>query len=141
MMPGGVPQQPGFRGGGGIGGDLVGPNSAIFQGGGIGGGPMPPSHGGQLGPMGPAGMFYQPEGANDLHPDLPENHDPLRIGPVRRPNPNGMFGPNGMGPGGFGPGGFGPGGFGPGGFGPGPRGGPGGGLGGGLGGSGGNMFI
>ena len=40
-MPGGGPFQPGGRGGGNIGGNLVGPNSGIFQGGG-GLGPFPP---------------------------------------------------------------------------------------------------
>ena len=80
-----------------------------MMGGGIGGGfdPMP---------MGPGGMmFTQPEGFNDLHPDLPDGQDPLRIGPVRRPGmmnpmggPNlggGMFGPGGNLRGNFGPGG------------------------------------
>ena len=62
-------------------------------------------------PFGPgAGMFRQPEGFNDLHPDLPDGQDPLRIGPVRRPGqmmpgPNGMFGPGGNLGGNFGPGG------------------------------------
>ena len=116
MQPGGA--------GSGIGGNLIGPNAGIFQGGpamgnpmmggpGNGLGPFPPHGGMGVDPFGPGGMmFHQPEGFGDLDPGLPD--DPMRIGGVRRPNrmmgPNngGMFGPNGnLGPGGFGPGGFG----------------------------------
>lgn len=120
-------------GGGGVQGNLIGPNSAIFQGGGRGNlGPFGPGPMGAMGPgpLGPGGMhpdlmFHQPEGINDLHPDLPD--DPMRIGGVRRPPRQmmqpphgGMFGPNGN----------------LGGFGPGP-----GGFGGGSGGAGGNMYM
>jgi len=38
-----------------------------------------------VGLVDPGYMFHQPEGINDLHPDLP--NDPLRIGGIRRPNP------------------------------------------------------
>jgi len=115
------------RPGGGIHGNLIGPNSAIFQGGGFGGGgfggggfgsggiPVGPSGFHDPGMMSPEMMFNQPDGINDLHPDLPGGLDPLRIGNVRRPGAmpgmNGMFGPGGRinpGPGGFGgPGGSG----------------------------------
>ena len=158
-MPG--PQmQPGPRGGG-IGGNLIGPNSGIFQGGGpamgnpmMGGGggmgPFPPQGGmggmGGMGgngndPFGPGGMaFHQPDGFGDLDPGLPDMDNPMRIGGVRRPN--NMMGPNGGGM--FGPGGnlMGPGGF-PRGGGFGGPGGPGGagGFGGGTGGPGGNMYM
>ena len=78
------------RPGGGIQGNLIGPNSQIFQGGGRGGpgagiGPFGPSGpigiGGMtgLGAMGnhdpgmmsPGAMMWEPEGLGDLHPDLP----------------------------------------------------------------------
>ena len=135
---------------GGIGGNLIGPNSGIFQGGPAMGNPMmggnrgnfPPQGGmggmGGVDPFGPGGMgFHQPEGFNDLDPGLPDMDDPLRIGGVRRPNniigqPNGsgMFGPGGnlMGPGNFPRG-------------PGGQGGFGGGQGGFGGGAGGNMYM
>ena len=71
-------------------------------------------------------MMFQPEGIDDLDPQIPGSDNPLQIGGVRRPNrppQGGMFGPGGnlMGPGGFG-------------------GGPNGGFGG-PGGPGGNMFM
>ena len=135
--------QPGGGIGSGIGGNLVGPNSGIFQGGPAMGNPMMGGGGGGLGPFPPRGgggmidpfapggmMFHQPEGFGDLDPGLPD--DPLRIGGVRRPPNNRMMGPNnGMG-GMFGPGGN-----------LGPGGGFGGGMGGGFGGGGpgGNMYM
>ena len=79
------PHQPGF-GRGGVSGNLIGPNSGIFNGGGGFGGMQPPAGmgvnplmGGQpgvigggpgmMGPMGPDGMiFHQPMDVNDLDP-------------------------------------------------------------------------
>ena len=50
-------------------------------GGGMGGGFDPAMSGGGFGD--PA-MFFQPEGINDLDPQLPGGQNPLQIGSVRR---------------------------------------------------------
>ena len=97
---------------------MGGRGNPMMPGGGLG--PFPPQGMGQPGfgsqgmdPFGQGGMFTQPEGFNDLNPDIPFPEDPLRIGNVRRPgqmNPHGnhgggMFQPGGGLGGGFGPGG------------------------------------
>jgi len=80
-----------------------------MMGGGGGLGPFQPLGGpgmmgtggmGPMGPMGSGGLFFGPEGGvHDLHPQLPDIDDPLRLGGRR-------FGPGGNPMGGGGSGGF-----------------------------------